>query len=220
MTNHPARIIAGLALLILVWIGVYWWWDPREPKITYASQPLAEQPTQVQAAPPLEPQPAEPAQPGQLAQPRVVQGVLPPEFDSYTVKRGDSFPSIAQRLLGSSSHADAIARANPYVDPRRLKEGQPLRIPRDPSNVQGKVVEVALPEPAPQPAAPEPQPPPAPEPRTYTVRSGDTLSEIAAKTLGSSRHTRLLFEANRATLASPDDLKVGQTLIVPEKPAR
>jgi hypothetical protein len=48
----------------------------------------------------------------------------------------------------------------------------------------------------------------------YTVQAGDTLSGIAAKTLGDSGKWRLLMELNR--LANPDRLRVGQVLHTPE----
>ncbi|MFO1094460.1 MAG: LysM peptidoglycan-binding domain-containing protein [Planctomycetaceae bacterium] len=49
----------------------------------------------------------------------------------------------------------------------------------------------------------------------YTVRSGDTLSSLAAHFLGNSVRYLELFEANREILATPDDLQPGMVLIVP-----
>jgi nucleoid-associated protein YgaU len=50
---------------------------------------------------------------------------------------------------------------------------------------------------------------------TYTVQPGDTLSVISRKVYGNSSQWRQIFEANRALLRSPHDLKVGQTLNIP-----
>lgn len=51
-------------------------------------------------------------------------------------------------------------------------------------------------------------------PETYTVQEGDTLWDISYKLYGANRVDEL-FDANRDTLASPEALRVGQTLIVP-----
>ncbi len=55
---------------------------------------------------------------------------------------------------------------------------------------------------------------------SYTVRSGDSLSKIAHKTYGHSRHWRLIFDANRDQLDNPDLIQPGQVLVLPPAPAR
>jgi len=52
-------------------------------------------------------------------------------------------------------------------------------------------------------------------PRFYTVKEGDTLSHIAQAELGDSGLYMRIFEANRNTLSSPDQIAVGQTLRIP-----
>jgi nucleoid-associated protein YgaU len=74
------------------------------------------------------------------------------------------------------------------------------------------------PPPAPQwsepaPMQTEPEPLPAQSQRTYIVRSGDTLYDIAL------RHNLTLdqlIEANRQRLPNPDRLAPGDELIIPE----
>lgn len=51
--------------------------------------------------------------------------------------------------------------------------------------------------------------------KTYRVKAGDTLSEIAMQTLGSYHRYLDIFEANRDRLSSPDDLKLGLELRIP-----
>jgi len=56
--------------------------------------------------------------------------------------------------------------------------------------------------------------------KKHVVQKGETLSGIAARYLGSSSKFRKIYEANRDRLKSPDDLKVGMTIIIPQESAR
>jgi nucleoid-associated protein YgaU len=51
--------------------------------------------------------------------------------------------------------------------------------------------------------------------RTYTVKSGDTLSKIAKEHLGDANAYMRIFEANRDQLNNPDMIKPGQVLKIP-----
>ena len=51
--------------------------------------------------------------------------------------------------------------------------------------------------------------------QTYTVQSGDTLSTIAARFLGSSGRFQEIYDANRQVLRSPDDIRQGMQLTIP-----
>jgi LysM repeat protein len=51
--------------------------------------------------------------------------------------------------------------------------------------------------------------------RTYTVKSGDTLSKISKQFYGSPGEYMKIFNANRDQLADPDKIKVGQELKIP-----
>jgi nucleoid-associated protein YgaU len=51
--------------------------------------------------------------------------------------------------------------------------------------------------------------------RTYTVRSGDTLSKIAAEHYGSAGDYMKIFEANRDKLRDPNRIQAGQELVIP-----
>lgn len=54
-----------------------------------------------------------------------------------------------------------------------------------------------------------------PESEFYTVRTGDTLSKIAARYYGDSKKFNIIFEANRPMLTSPDKIYPGQSLRIP-----
>ncbi len=49
----------------------------------------------------------------------------------------------------------------------------------------------------------------------YTVKSGDTLSKIAAEHYGAASKYMVIFEANKPMLADPDKIYPGQTLRIP-----
>jgi LysM repeat protein len=68
----------------------------------------------------------------------------------------------------------------------------------------------------PQPAAPEAAPAPAADaPRTYTVKSGDTLSKIAKEFYGNANEYNKIFQANTDKLKSPDVIREGEELVIP-----
>ena len=55
-------------------------------------------------------------------------------------------------------------------------------------------------------------------PRTYVVKTGDSLSLIAGKVYNDATAWEIIYEANRDRLSSPRALRVGQELVIPERP--
>ena len=51
--------------------------------------------------------------------------------------------------------------------------------------------------------------------RTYTVKQGDTLSEISQQFFGDANKYMKIFDANRDKLKDPDKIQVGQELKIP-----
>lgn len=52
--------------------------------------------------------------------------------------------------------------------------------------------------------------------RTYTVKSGDTLSAIAKQFYNDASQYMKIFEANKSILSSPDKIAPGQVLTIPD----
>ncbi len=52
-------------------------------------------------------------------------------------------------------------------------------------------------------------------PRTYTVKSGDTLSKIARDYYGNGNDYMRIYNANRDQLHDPDKIYPGQVLRIP-----
>ncbi len=57
--------------------------------------------------------------------------------------------------------------------------------------------------------------PAQPATRTYTVRSGESLSQIAERFYGSSAHWTWIYDANKSKIPNPDDIYVGESLTIP-----
>jgi nucleoid-associated protein YgaU len=75
------------------------------------------------------------------------------------------------------------------------------------------VAEIAVVAPA-KPAATAAKPAATAE-KTYTVKAGDTLSQIAKDHLGSAGSYMKIFEMNKDVLSDPDRIKPGQVLRLP-----
>jgi phage tail protein X len=54
------------------------------------------------------------------------------------------------------------------------------------------------------------------EARFYTVQSGDSLGAISIKFYGVIGQYETIFEANKGLLSSPDRIRVGQRLVIPQ----
>jgi LysM repeat protein len=240
MSENFGRVFGGMAALAVLWIIVYWWWEPRGGAITFdtgshaALAPSGETPplSAEHPTPDLDPAPAEgEAPPGApvgtpaAGSPRPpTPAIIPPQFRLYTVKGGDTLARIAERELGSRAYVDAIIRSNPLTSPENLaKAGRQIKIPVDPANIRGTPNPEAAAPPraeASRPPRADPAPPPASPPEDadaveYTVREGDTLTEISRAHYGTIKHADLIAQANGI---DADHLKIGQKLKLPPKP--
>lgn len=316
MVESTGKLAVGLVLLVVLWIGVYWLYEPKPAPISQADamtpvsitssfSPFAPEaqrskaefedpsPRRVAAVPPprmAEPNPSatrvtepplvlgnptpmrvassasteppavvENAQAANAASPGVMNPtpaaisepegapikVIPPEMIKYAIQKGDTFEAISERFYGTRDFASAVAKANPFTSPDRLREGRVINIPKDPNNIYGVSAPAGMkfdatiapapgtprPPATPTAAAPTNAPaagPPktdAPKPPTkqddlpheYVVQSGDTLSGISKKIYGTTKNANRIFEANRKILDSADDLREGQTLVLPPR---
>lgn len=234
MDQNPAmKLAAAVATLVGIWIAVYWLWEPSrtgQPSISFAPDPSAPtkpgpkppgpdrtnprpEPTPIQDPPALPltgsqapdaGQKSPPSAPEPLPQAKRPGQVKPPQFEQYKVLPGETFEIIAKKRFGTTAMASAIARANPFTDPRRLRAGRMILIPVDPSNIQGR---------------PEPSKDVSREGwKMHKVAEGDTLSGIAKKYYGTTTLARKIYEANSDVLKNEHDLKLGLELQIPPPP--
>ncbi|MEQ9455535.1 MAG: LysM peptidoglycan-binding domain-containing protein [Phycisphaeraceae bacterium] len=120
-----------------------------------------------------------------------------------TVQSGDSLAKLAARHLGDSGRWDEIYELNRDVlsSPDRVLPGMELKLPDSEST---------------RTMAAEPSQP-AKAAKTHTIQSGDSLSSIAAATLGSASRWDEIYELNRDKLSSPDRLILDVELRLPER---
>lgn len=213
------RVLFSMTLLAMLWIVVYWSWGPSDltPAVSFDQPPRVSEPTAepgTGGGPRVSPAAPGPAENGPI-DPTLATGdslrVAPPSFVSYTVQSGETLEQIALRQYGDRRLWRVIAEANPLKDVERIRAGDTLRVPVDPSNIQGVVVD-ATGERA------SPPTPPAPEFVEYVVKPGDTLSEISQAYYGTIRNADLIYQANRDSLSSPNNLRLGQTIRLPAAP--
>jgi nucleoid-associated protein YgaU len=60
-----------------------------------------------------------------------------------------------------------------------------------------------------------PPAPPTTADKTYTVAAGDSLSKIAKQFYGNANEYMKIFDANKDKLTDPNNIKVGQQLVIP-----
>jgi LysM repeat protein len=139
--------------------------------------------TNVPAIPPLTPPPT--------TNTTVVADIPPAAMIEHTVVKNDNFSTIAAKY---GVTVKAIQVANPNLNPTRLQIGDKVKIP-------------------PKTAVTTTAPPPAADAGLYTVKSGDTLSKIAAT------HKTTIKELQQLNNLPTTQIKVGQKLKVPQAAA-
>jgi nucleoid-associated protein YgaU len=125
----------------------------------------------------------------------------PPQYTEYKVRAGDTMVSIAEAWFGDPNKWDLIAKANPLVDPTRMKIGQKLRLP--PKDAQRRI-----------------EPPRREDDRiVYVVQGDDTLTAIARAYYNDPGLWHIIYKANRDAIGdNPNTLKVGMKLTIPPAP--
>jgi hypothetical protein len=122
-------------------------------------------------------------------------------MEAYPTLRARRLPELSVPPLLVAVLALALAAAVLFALPGLLGFGSPSA--------------VATPTPTPRPsigASLPPTPVPAPTQQVYIVQSGDTMSRIANRfgiPLGD------LIAANQETIPDPDQLQIGDTVIIP-----
>jgi LysM repeat protein len=119
----------------------------------------------------------------------------------HTVAAGESFTTIGKKY---GVTADAIAKANPGVDSRKLKINQKLKVPERAAAVAGTTTTTTTTSADAVPAA-------AASMVTYQVKQGDTLIKIA------KNHRTTVEKLKAANNLKSTSIRIDQKLKVPVK---
>jgi nucleoid-associated protein YgaU len=129
----------------------------------------------------------------------------------YRVKAGQTLTSIAAEVYGDGQQWGQIAKANPGINPARLRVGTKLQLP-DPATVRPRPSVVV---PASEVVVEDPTVV-ATAGSSYRVKSGDSLYKIARQKLGSGRLADEVYELNRDAIGpNPTKLRLGMVLRLP-----
>ncbi|MGI9014354.1 MAG: LysM peptidoglycan-binding domain-containing protein [Phycisphaerales bacterium] len=143
---------------------------------------------------------------------------LPGAYTWHTIKPGESLAKIAREKYGDEKLWKRLASFNVdrIPNPDIVPAGVTIRLPSREELSSGTPASPSQGSPANGPSAKKPDAPVAF--RTYTVKRGDVLSEIAKSELGRASQWRLLYELNRDVIKDPDHVPAGVTLKIPALP--
>jgi LysM repeat protein len=141
---------------------------------------------------------------------------------THVIQKNETLSSIAAVVYGSANYYPYLLRANPTLDPTRLKPGATINIP-DISEVRPAVPTGSMSGPSTGPStrpmaalAPDVVIDPA---REYVVESGDSLHKIALKLYGKVAMVDKIYELNKEAIG-PDKarLRLHMVLKLPQPP--
>ena len=144
--------------------------------------------------------------------------------DAESVDSSETVGVVDMSGQGETELAPVEIPSPPVVEPPAPPQApEPLTPPAPPVPVAPDPP--VAPEPVPVELEPEPEPTPqvvvpepaadAREPRYYTVKAGDSLTQIAEMWYGSGKHWKVIQEANKSLITNPDNLRVGWRLRIP-----
>lgn len=136
---------------------------------------------------------------------------------THRITQNETFVSIAKMIYGDERYFKAIERANPTLNPAKLKPGIVIQLPAmaDIKQAGAKSSSGQAPGKSSAPMGPAL----SGDGSRYTVQNGDNLYKISRKLYGDGSKEGELYTANRDKIGQdPTRLKVGMVLQVPEKP--
>lgn len=162
-----------------------------------------------------------------------INGVPRSMMKRHDVREGESIYRIAQTAYGDgklwtklveynkgkiSSNGSVRQGVTLLLPPREALLGKPLpAAPTESEPMRKSPSTPGKPQSKPEPSRVDPQPERAVASKTYTVQRGDSLSDIAKKTLGSARRWNEIVDLNKDVLDDENTLVVGLTLKLPSR---
>jgi len=135
---------------------------------------------------------------------------------THVVQKDETLALISKAIYGSPNYYPHIIRANPGLDPKKLKPGMTINIPpmsevKPSSNGEPGSAGGSSTASNGQPIDPHTQ---------YRVEQNDTLERIAIKLYGKREMKDKIAELNKQSLPDPNKLKLHQVLQLPEPPTQ
>jgi len=135
----------------------------------------------------------------------------------HHVQKGESLITICREYYGDGSLAAELAKFNEIDNPDRINVGRTLRIPKAEVLIRGHGPVREQNNESSESRADERESSSQQNQkyRTYTVKKGDMLSELARRFLGSGKRWGELYELNKDVIDDPDNVVVGTVIKVP-----
>jgi len=128
---------------------------------------------------------------------------------THTVQKGETLSSIAQAAYGNANYYSLIARANPKINPAKLRPGTVITLP-EASTSRDRQAMASSPTPASASL----------DSKHYKVQPGDSLEKISARLYGSTSKWEKIYELNKSKIGSdPHKIKAEMVLALPDEPA-
>ncbi len=126
----------------------------------------------------------------------------------HKIVLNDTIEKIALKYYNDRGRVDEIMKANPGIDPRRLKIGDEIILPATTTSSDRTAAADRI--------AAKDRAETAVSTRSHTVREDESFYSIAVSQLGSGARWKELFELNRALVKNdPRGLKPGMVLRLP-----
>jgi nucleoid-associated protein YgaU len=147
----------------------------------------------------------------------------PSGSQTHRIQSGETFSSISKAFYGDSRYFSEIAKANPTVNPNKLKLGTTINLPdKALFKTEKKEATAGTSTPAGPSATPHPTTPTATavDARTeYRVQSTDSLYKISLKLYGTPNKVDAIYQLNKQLIGvDPARLKLNMVLKLPEAP--
>ncbi len=156
-----------------------------------------------------------------VLQDRVETKILPTKVRTHKVTKGETFSTIAATAYGSPNLYAYILRANPKLDPTKLKPGMEINLP-DISEVKGpeKAADKNAEKTTTAGTIAHKIEAPIDSRSEYRVQPGDNLNKISIKLYGKIDMVQKIYDLNKSAIGdNPAKLKLGQVLKLPQAPA-
>lgn len=129
----------------------------------------------------------------------------------HHIKSNETLSDISKAYYGTTKHWRLIAEYNKkeIPNPNVIREGVRIVIPDLPSAKKETVKK--------SPVVKKEEAKPEPRYGSYTVKSGDVLSKLAARFYGKQSAWPDLYKLNKSVIDDPDRLKPGTVLKVPQQ---